>query len=60
MKVLRFAGMKGWEVKVWKLRFVRCIVLHLDSEELSIRFHFERVWNRKDKEKWGAVSAWRV
>ena len=22
MKVLRFARMKGWEVKVWELRFV--------------------------------------
>ena len=43
MKVLRFAIMKEWEVKVWKLRLVVCIVLHPDSEEFSIRFHFERV-----------------
>ena len=57
--MLCFAGMKGWEVKVWKLRFVMCIVLHLDSEELSIRFHFERVWNGKDKEIWGVISAWK-
>ena len=60
MKVLRFARMKEWEVKVWKLRFVVCIVLHLDCEEFSIRFNFERVWNRKDKEKWEVISAWRV
>ena len=60
MKVLRFVRMKEWEVKVWELRLVVCIVLHLDYEELSIRFHFERVWNRKDKEKWGVISAWRV
>ena len=37
-----------------------CIVLHLDCEEFSIRFHFVRAWNGKDKEKWGVVSAWRV
>ena len=43
MRMLRFARMKGWEVKVWKLRFVVCIVLHLDSEELSIHFHFEMI-----------------
>ena len=60
MRVLRFARMKEWKVKVWKLRFVMCIVLHLDSEELSIHFHFERVWNGKDNEKWGVISAWRV
>ena len=59
MRMLRFARMKGWEVKVWKLRFVVCIVLHSDCEQFSIRFHFERVWNGKDKEKWGAVSAWK-
>ena len=41
MRVLRFMRMKGWEVKLWKLRFVVCIVLHPDSEEFSIRFHFE-------------------
>ena len=57
--VLRFVGMKGWEVKVWKLRFVMCIVLHLDCEKYSIRFHFERVWNGKSKEKWGVISAWK-
>ena len=45
MRMLRFARMKGWEVKVWKLRFVVCIVLHPDCEQFSIRFHFERVWN---------------
>ena len=45
MRMLRFARMKGWEVKVWKLRFVVCIVLHSDCEQFSIRFHFERVWN---------------
>ena len=60
MRVLRFAIMKEWEVKVLKLRLVVCIVLHPDSEEFSIRFHFERVWNGKDKEKWGVISAWRV
>ena len=60
MKVLRFVGMKGWEVKVWKLRFVVCTVLHSDCEQFSIRFHFERAWNGKDKEKWGVISAWRV
>ena len=43
MRMLRFARMKGWEVKVWKLRFVVCIVLHSDCEQFSIRFHFERV-----------------
>ena len=60
MKVLRFVRMKGLEVKVWKLRFVVCIVLHLDCEQFSIRFHFERVWNGKNFENWGAVSAWKV
>ena len=60
MNVLRFARMKGWEVKLWKLRFVVCIVLHLDSEQFSIRFHFEMVWDGKNKEKWRVVSAWRV
>ena len=60
MKVLRFARMKGLEVKVWKLRFVVCIVLHSDCEQFSIRFHFERAWNGKNMEKWGVVSAWRV
>ena len=35
-------------------------MLHLDSEELSIHFHFEMIWNGKENEKWGAVSAWRV
>ena len=44
---------------MWKLRFVMCIVLHLDCEKYSIRFHFERVWNGKDKEKWGVISAWK-
>ena len=43
-----------------ELRFVVCIVLHSDCEQFSIRFHFERAWNGKDKEKWGAVSARRV
>ena len=60
MRVLRFAIMKEWEVKVLKLRLVVCIVLHPDSEEFSIRFHFERVWNGKNMEKWGVVSAWKV
>ena len=36
MRVLCFARMKGGEVKVWELRFVVCIVLHLDCEEFSI------------------------
>ena len=44
---------------MWKLRFVMCIVLHLDCEKYSIRFHFERVWNGKSKEKWGVISAWK-
>ena len=60
MIVLRFVRMKEWEVKVLELRFVVCIVLHPDCEQFSIRFHFERVWNGKKKEKWGVVSAWRV
>ena len=60
MIVLRFVRMKEWEVKVLELRFVVCIVLHPDCEQFSIRFHFERVWNGKEKEKWGVVSAWRV
>ena len=58
MRVLRFARMKEWKVKVWKLRFVMCIVLHPYCEQFSIRFHFERVWNGKEKEKWGVISAW--
>ena len=57
--MLRFVRMKGWEVKVWKLRFVVCIVLHFDYEQFSIRFHFERVWNGKDKEIWGVISSWK-
>ena len=36
-----------------------CIVFHLDSEEYSIHFHFERVWNGEEKEKWGVVSSWK-
>ena len=59
MKMLRFVRMKAWEVKVWKLRLEVCIVLHPDCEEFSIHFHFERVWNGKDKEKWGVISAWK-
>ena len=51
MRVLRFARMKGLEVRVWKLRLEVCIVLHLDCEQFSIRFHFEMAWNGKDKEK---------
>ena len=43
MRVLRFVRMKGLEVKVWELRLEVCIVLHSDSEELSIRFHFEMI-----------------
>ena len=60
MKVLRFMRMKEWEVKVWKLRFVVCIVLHPDCEQFSIRFHFEMTWDGKNKEKRGVISAWRV
>ena len=60
MRVLRFARMKGLEVRVWKLRLEVCIVLHLDCEQFSIRFHFEMAWNGKDKEKWGVISSWRV
>ena len=60
MRVLCFARMKGWKVKVWKLRFVMCIVLHPDCEQFSIRFHFEMAWNGKNKEKRGVVSAWKV
>ena len=43
MRVLRFMRMKGWEVKLWELRFVVCIVLHPDCEQFSIRFHFEMI-----------------
>ena len=59
MRVLRFMRMKGWEVKLWELRFVVCIVLHPDCEQYSIPFHFEMAWNGKDKEKGGVVSVWR-
>ena len=60
MRMLRFVKMKGWEVKVRKLRFVVCIVLHSDCEQFSIRFHFEMAWNGKNMEKWGVISAWKV
>ena len=59
MRVLRFARMKGWEMKVWKLRLEVCIVLHFNCEEFSIRFNFEMAWNGKKKEEWGVISAWK-